>query len=90
MGLECLSNVKRKDKILGNTSFRGWEEKGSPALKTEKERPDRSEENMEEVVGAKDEGAMQGVAESTLYAIRLLPDWELGRDMLRNLTIRTF
>lgn len=56
MGLECLSNVKRKDKILGNTSFRGWEEKESSALKTEKEGPDRSEENMEEVVGAKDEG----------------------------------
>lgn len=33
---------------------------------------------------------MQGVAESTLYEIRLLPDWELGRDMLSNLTIRTF
>lgn len=56
MGLECLSNVKWKDKILGNTNFKGWEEKESPALKTEQEGPERSEENVEEVVGAKGEG----------------------------------
>lgn len=34
--------------------------------------------------------AMPMVAKSTSYQIRGLLDWEVGRDMLSNVTIRTF